>query len=501
MIATVFARLLGLGRQMIVGQLFGTTIQMDAFAAANVVTETLYLVVAGGALASAFIPVFTGLLTQGDRRGAWRLASQAANLIFVVVLLLSALTALLANPIIDYILAPEMEPAGQRLTAQLLRIMLIATVTFSVSGLLMGVLNAHQHFLLPALAPILYNFGIIGGAVFLSPRMGIHGVAVGVVVGAALHLLIQLPGLRGRDFQYAPGLGFDNPAVRQVSRLMGPRVLGLAVTRVNFWVNTNLASAFGEGSVSALDYAMRVMLLPLGVVAQAIGIAAFPTFSELVAQGDLVSVRRALASTLRSVIYLALPASVGLIILRVPIVQLLFERGEFTAQSTASVAWVLAFFALGLTGHAGLEIVVRAFYALHDTRTPVVVGSAAMALNVVLSITLSRLFLTIGWMPHGGLALANSLATLIEASWLLWLLRNRLGGVEGGWLLSGFLKSCLATAGMAGVIWLWSFVSPHGSALWLGGVGIVLGAAAYVVFAALLRVEELRSLTRVFQRG
>jgi putative peptidoglycan lipid II flippase len=161
----------------------------------------------------------------------------------------------------------------------------------------------------------------------------------------------------------------------------------------------------------------------------------------------------------------------------------------------------LAFFALGLTGHAGLEIVVRAFYALHDTRTPVVVGSAAMALNVVLSITLSRLFLTIGWMPHGGLALANSLATLIEASWLLCLLRNRLGGVEGGWLLSGFLKSCLATAGMAGVIWLWSFVSPHGSALWLGGVGIVLGAAAYLVFAALLRVEELRSLTRVFQRG
>jgi putative peptidoglycan lipid II flippase len=501
MVATVVARLLGLGRQMIVGQLFGTTIEMDAFAAANVVTETLYLVVAGGALASAFIPIFTGFLTQGDRRGAWRLASQAASLILVVVVLLSALTALLAHPIIEHMLAPSMPPAGQLLTAQLLRIMLIATVIFSVSGLLMGILNAHQHFLLPALAPILYNLGIIGGAVLLSPSMGIYGVAIGVNVGAALHFLIQLPGLRGRDFHFVPGLGLDNPAVRQVARLMGPRVLGLAVTRVNFWVNTNLASAFGAGAVSALDYAMRVMLLPLGVVAQAIGIAAFPTFSELVAQGDLVSMRRALASTLRSVIYLALPASAGLILLRVPIVQLLFERGEFTAESTASVAWVLAFFALGLTGHAGLEIVVRAFYALHDTRTPVVVGSAAMALNVALSITLSRLFLSIGWMPHGGLALANSLATLIEACWLLWLLRKRLGGVEGGWLLSGLFKSCLATAGMVGVIWLWSLISPHGSALWLGGVGIVLGAAAYLGFAALLRVEELRSLRRLFQRG
>jgi putative peptidoglycan lipid II flippase len=501
MVATVFARLLGLARQMIVGQLYGTTIEMDAFAAANVVTETLYLVVAGGALASAFIPVFTGLLTRGDRRGAWRLASQIANLIFVAVLLLSGLTALLANPIIESLLAPDMAPAGQALTAQLLRIMLLATVTFSVSGLLMGVLNAQQHFLLPALAPILYNLGIIAGAVFLSPSLGIHGVAVGVVIGAVLHLLIQLPGLRGRGFQYVGGLGLDNPAVRQVARLMGPRVLGLAVTRVNFWVNTNLASAFGEGAVSALDYAMRVMLLPLGVVAQAVGIAAFPTFSELVAQGDLAGVRRTLASTLRSVVYLALPASVGLVILRIPIVQLLFQRGEFTAESTASVAWALAFYGIGLAGHAGLEIIVRAFYALHDTKTPVVVGGGAMALNIGLSISLSRVFLSVGWMPHGGLALANSIATLIEASWLLWLLRGRLEGVEGRWLLNGFLKSGAATVGMAGVIWGWLLILPEGPALWSGGVGIVLGAAAYLAFAALLRVEELRSVRRVFQRG
>jgi putative peptidoglycan lipid II flippase len=501
MVATVLARILGLVRQMILGNLFGTTIAMDAFVAANRVPETLYLVVAGGALASAFIPVFTGLIAREDRPGAWRLASQVANLILLVVAILSLLTALLARPIVLQVLVPQMPLEGQSLTVDLLRIMLGSTVIFSVSGLLMGVLNARQHFLLPAVAPILYNLGIIGGALLLSPSLGVRGVAIGVVAGALLHLLVQLPGLRGQEASYTFGLGLENPAVRQVARLMGPRVLGLAVTQVNFWVNTNLASAFGEGAVSALEYAMRIMLLPLGVVAQAVGIAAFPTFAELVAQNEFKTVRRTLASTLRGVLYLALPATAGLILLRVPIIRLLFERGEFTAESTASVAWALAFFAAGLAGHAGLEIVVRAFYALHDTRTPVAVGSAAMALNVLLSIALSRLFAALGWMPHGGLALANSLATAIEATWLLYLLRGRLEGVEGRWLLTGVLQSALATAGMGLCLWLWLALWPDGPSLWVGGIGIVIGAIGYLAFTALLRMDELRLLRRMLNRG
>ncbi len=499
MVATVFARLLGLARQMIIGNLFGTTLAMDAFVAANRVPETLYLVVAGGALASAFIPVFTGLLTRQDRSGAWRLASQVANLIALVVTLLSLLAAVLARPIVFHLLVPKMPVEGQLLTVDLLRIMLASTVIFSVSGLLMGVLNAQQHFLLPALAPVLYNLGIIGGAVLLAPAMGVHGVAVGVVAGAILHLLVQVPGLRGQGAAYSGGLGLENPAVRQVARLMAPRVLGLAVTQVNFWVNTNLASAFGEGAVSALEYAMRLMLLPLGVLAQAVGIAAFPTFAELVAQGELETVRRTLASTLRGVLFLALPATVGLLVLRVPIVRLLFERGEFTAESTASVAWALAFFAVGLVGHAGLEIVVRAFYALHDTTTPVKVGSAAMVLNVVLSIGLSRTFEAVGWMPHGGLALANSLATLIEVGALLWLLRGRLGGVEVGWLFRGMSKAAVAAAVMGVGLWLWMTLWPDGSPLWTGGIGMGLGALLYFAAAALLRVDELRLVRRVFR--
>ncbi len=499
MAATAVARLFGLARQVIVGQMFGTTVAMDAYAAANVVPETLFLVVAGGALASAFIPVFTGLLTRGNRRGAWRLASQAANLLFVVITLLSILTAVLAEPIVARLLVPKMTPEGQALTVELLRIMLISTVIFGVSGLLMGVLNAQQHFVLPAVAPILYNLGIIGGAVLLSPTMGIHGVAVGVVAGAALHLLIQLPGLRGRGARYTAGLGLDNAAVRQVARLMGPRVVGLGVTRVNFWVNANLASAFGEGAVSALDYAMRVMLLPLGVVAQAVGIAAFPTFSELVAKGETDTVRHTLAATLRGVLYLALPASVGLVLLRVPIVQLLFERGEFDSRSTDSVAWALAFYAIGLVGHAGLEIVVRAFYALHDTKTPVLIGSAAMTLNVLLSIGLSRWFEQLGWMPHGGLALANSLATLVETAALLWLLRGRLGGIDGRWLLVGSAQIGLATAWMGLVIWLWLQLGARTAAIWQVGAGMTLGAGVYLALTALLRMQEIGVVRRALR--
>jgi putative peptidoglycan lipid II flippase len=192
---------------------------------------------------------------------------------------------------------------------------------------------------------------------------------------------------------------------------------------------------------------------------------------------------------------------VGLLVLRVPIIRLLFQRGEFTAESTTSVAWALAFFAVGLAGHAGLEIVVRAFYALHDTTTPVAVGSAAMALNVVLSIALSRAFDAAGWMAHGGLALANSLATLIEVAALLWLLRGRLGGVEGGRVLRGLGQSSLAAVGMGAGLWVWLALWPDGPVLWVGGIGIGLGALLYLGAAALLRMDELYLVRRVFRRG
>jgi putative peptidoglycan lipid II flippase len=237
-------------------------------------------------------------------------------------------------------------------------------------------------------------------------------------------------------------------------------------------------------------------------VAQAVGIAAFPTFSELAAQGKMNQVRSTLVSTLRGVLFLALPASAGLLVLRVPIIRMLFEKDEFTASSTASVAWALAFYAIGLAGHAVLEIVVRAFYAMHDTRTPVLVGTIAMALNVVLSIGLSTLFSTWGSpsVAHGGLALANSLATFFESLWLLWLLRKRLGGINGPQLLSTLVKSGLASIAMGLALEFWLRIWPNGPLLAVTGIGIGLGCMVYLVSAFILRMEELDLLKRVIRR-
>jgi putative peptidoglycan lipid II flippase len=344
------------------------------------------------------------------------------------------------------------------------------------------------------LAPSLYNLSIIGGALLLGPRLGVLGLAVGVVVGAALHLLVQVPGLLRHGARYVPTLGLDDPSVREVGRLVAPRVLGTAITQLNFVVNNSLASGMGEGAVSAINYAWLLMLLPQGVFAQAVGTAAFPTFAAQAAQGERAEMRSTLAATLRTVFSLSLPATVGLLVLGRPLVGLLFERGAFETASTEAVTWALAFYALGLVGHAGLEIIARAFYALHDTLTPVWVGGLAMGLNVALSMTLPGVFGLVGWPAYAGLALANSAATLLEMVGLLLLVRRRMGGLEGQRTLTAFARSGLASLAMGAVLLGWQAVLPGAGTLVLGGGGVVLGAAVYAGAALLLRVEELRAV-------
>jgi putative peptidoglycan lipid II flippase len=496
----VVSRVLGLVRQMVIGTLFGTSGDLDAYVAAARIPEMIFLVVAGGALGSAFIPAFTDHLTREDRTGAWRLASAIVNLALIVLTFAAGLMAVFAPLLARTVIAPGFDLPQQALTASLLRLMLISSVIFGVSGIVMGALNAHQHFLLPALASSVYNLSIIGGAALLGPRMGVRGMAVGVVVGAALHLLIQVPGLLRHGARYVPTLGLDDPSVREVGRLMAPRVLGTAVTQLNFVININLASRMGEGAVSAIYYAWLLLMLPLGVFAQAVGTAAFPTFAEQVARGERAEMRGTLAATLRAVFSLSLPATVGLLVLGRPLVGLLFERGAFEASSTEAVAWALAFYALGLVGHAGLEIVARAFYALHDTFTPVWVGGLAMGLNVALSLTLPGLFGVAGRPPYAGLALANSVATLLELVVLMVLIRRRMGSLEGRRTVVAFVKSGLAALVMGVVLLIWQTVLPDAGSLVLGGGGVVLGAAVYLGVALLLRVEELRAVVRLVLR-
>jgi putative peptidoglycan lipid II flippase len=497
MVGFGLSSLLGLANRMLYTRAFGSGQELDAFFAANRVPDILFNLMAGGALASAFLPTFAALLAQGDRARAWRLASGVGNLLILALGLAAVLVGLAAPWLVENILGRGFnDPQQIRLTVSLLRIQLVAPVIFGISGLVMAILNAKQHFLLPALAPTFHWLGWILGTLFVVPRLGISGLAWGVLVGAVLHLSIQLPGLRRMRPQYAATLGLKDPTVRMVGRLMAPRLFGVAIVQLNFLVNVILASGMAVGSLTGITLGFAIMLMPQIVIAQAVAIAALPTFSSQAARGELVEMRRSLASTLRGVIFLSLPASLGLILLRVPLVTLLFQRGEFDSNSTELVAWALLWYSTGLVGHSLVEIVSRAFYALKDTRTPVTVGAAAMALNVVLSIGLSRLFLRLGWPPHGGLALANSIATGLEAIALLWLVSRRLKGIELARIRPGIAASLLATAAMGFGLMLWLAVT-EGSSAWLvalGGVG--LGAAVYWLASLGLRSPEARQLPR-----
>jgi putative peptidoglycan lipid II flippase len=496
----ILSRLLGLGRQIIVGALFGTSGNLDAYLAANRITETVFLVVAGGALGSAFIPTFAGHLAREDHSGAWVLASAVVNLVLIVMTVTVGLIALFAPALVRTVIAPGFDPSLQRLTVRLLRLMLVTPIVFGISGIVMAALNAHQHFLLPALAPSIYNLSIIGGAVILGPRLGVVGMAVGVVAGSALHLLVQVPQLIRYGARYVPTFGLGNPNVREVGRLMAPRVLGTAVAQLNLVVNNRFATRMGEGAVSAINFAWMLMLLPQGVFAQAIGTAAFPTFAEQAARGEREKMQQALSSTLRGVFFLSIPATVGLIAVGRPTVSLLFERGAFESASTQAVAWALSFFALGLVGHAGLEIVARAFYALHDTFTPVWVGGVAMVLNVALSLTLPTVFASAHLQPFGGLALANSVATLLEFTVLLILIRQQLHGMQGRRMARAIIKSVLAALVMGAVLMGWQAALPSAGALIHGGGGIVVGLGTYLVAAYLLQSEELQIMARFVRR-
>ncbi len=493
MAGMAFSSVIGLVTTMLVSHAFGTSADLDSFYAANRLTEILFNLMAGGALASAFVPTFTEFLTHKDHEGAWKLASSVANLVLLALTFVSVLVAILAPWLVRNILAPGFEDAAQiELTVDLLRIMLLSSVIFGISGLLMGILNAHQHFALPAIAPAFYRLGWILGVWLLVPGMGIYGLGWGVVLGASLHLLVQIPGLIRRRGTYFPILGLRNPAVREVGRLMAPRLIGVAVVQVNFLVNTIIASTQPEGSLAAINFALALMIMPQAVIAQATAIAALPTFSEQVARGNLGEMRSSLATTLRGVLFLSLPASLGLVLLREPLVSLLLERGAFDIDSTGKVAWALLWYGAGLLGHSLLEIVVRAFYAMKDTRTPVLVGGIAMSLNVIFSLIFSSLFKEIGWAPHGGLALANSLATALECLALLYLIRRRLNGLGLRQMQRGIYATLGSGLVMSLMLILWLSWTAGNSTLVIGGGGILLGGAIYWIIGLIFGAPDAR---------
>jgi putative peptidoglycan lipid II flippase len=361
----------------------------------------------------------------------------------------------------------------------------------------MGMLNSHQVFLVPQLAPSMYSIGMIAGVLLLPTSWGIYRLALGALIGSALHLLVQLPTLFKLKFTYQPIFGWKIPEVRQVFRLFLPRIFGVAIVQLNFLVNTIIAMSQVEGSVSAITTAFILMLMPEMIIAQSIAIASLPSFSAQVELGKLDDMRVSLAATLRGVLLLAIPATLGLILLREPLIRFLYQNSVFTAQSTQMVAWGLLWYTAGLVGHSVVEIISRAFYALHDTRTPVIVGATAMGINLGFSFLFSWLFGQIGWLPLGGLALANSLATFLEMIVLILIMRKRLNGLEGGSVWDAVLRSLIGVAVMGASIWGWmALMQGHSAAVTALG-GLVIGAVLYGLGLILLKVPEVGIAVRV----
>jgi putative peptidoglycan lipid II flippase len=496
MVFFILSRATGLLREMVIGAQFGTSAQLDAYLAAFRLPDLIFQLVAGGALGSAFIPTFSGYWVKGDYQGAWLLFSRILNWITLILVALAALAALFAMPLVKHLIAPGFAPAQQALTADLMRWMLLGSIVFGASGLVMGALNAVQHFLLPAAAPVLYSLAILLGAWWLGPRYGVYGLAAGVVTGSAIHLLIQLPALWRRRAQYHLDITLTDPGVRQVFRLMGPRVLGLLFVQLHFLVNTILASGLDTGSLSALNYGWLLMLLPLGVFAQALATVAFPTFAAQVAAGEAEAMAATFGQILRLVLFLTIPAAAVLLALREPLIRALLQRGRFGDESTHMVAYALQFYALGLVAHAVVEIAVRGFYALHDTRTPVAIGIGAMALNIGLS------FWWVGPLGYGGLALANTAATTLEMFGLLWLLDRRMGGLDRRRLAQTLARCTAAALAAALAGWAWTHwletaeldIPPNAAAWVAAGSGLAVMSVVYLGANLLLRSEELAPL-------
>jgi putative peptidoglycan lipid II flippase len=440
------SRVLGLLRSVIIAHNFGTSPELDAYWVAFRLPDLVFQLLAGATLASAFIPTFAGVLARDGEEAAWRLASNVLNLVLIATAIFAVVAFLLA-PYIVPLLAPGLgEEAGreaelQDLSVELTRIMLLSPLFFAVSGMFMGILNARRHFLTPALAPMFYNASIIAASLISDD---VRVLAAGVVVGAALHLLVQVPDLRFAGMVYRLVADWRDAAVRQVGALMTPRILGLAATQLNFYfIAIFFASTLAGGAISALSFAWLVVMTPLGVVGMAISTAAFPTMAEQAATGS-ESLSRTLAGALRLILYLSLPAGVGLMLLAKPLVVVVLQHGEFDAESTRQTAQALVFYAAALFAHSGIEILSRGFYALGDTRTPVSIAVGAMLLNLMLAAAL------VGPLELEGLALALSLATTVEFCVLFFAIRSRIRLPAG--LAGSLIRMVIATAVMAGVV-------------------------------------------------
>jgi len=445
--ATMISRLLGLARDQVFAYLFGANNAMDAFYVAFRIPNLFRDLFAEGAMNAAFVPTFTRQLTRYGKDQAWKLANNVINTLAISTGLLVIIGIVSAGPLITFLASDYASVPGKlELTVLLTKITLPFLTFIAIAAAFMGMLNSLQRFFIPALSPAMFNISTIFCAFALVPVMSKFGlapitaIAIGTLVGGLGQLVIQWPALRKEGYRYRPVLNLGDQPLRDVLILMGPGILGVAATQVNLLVNLILATGEGTGAVSWLNYSFRLIYLPIGLFGVSIATVALPVISKHAALEKLSNVRSTVSNGLRLMLVLNIPAAVGLIVIALPIVQLIFERGNFTPSDTAATAAALIFYSPGLIGYSAVKIIAPTFYALRDSRTPVLISVGTMIFNITINMILVRVI------GYKGLALGTSIAALLNASVLFWLLRNRLGGLEGMLIGRTLLKTLIASA-------------------------------------------------------
>jgi putative peptidoglycan lipid II flippase len=499
--ATLLSRIVGFARDMVVALAFGAGVTTDAFFVAYRIPNMLRRLLGEGALSAAVVPVIAEYAMRRPPADSVRMlrALLGATLL---VLSVATLLGLALAPWVVRLMAPGFvrDPDQEALASLLTRVMFPYLALVGLSALAMGTLNAHGRFFASAFAPAIQNIGMILCVTLLASQLSppVLSLAIGVVLGGLGQLAVQLPDLRRSGCLVSPSGEVTHPAVGQVARLLLPSVVGLAAVQVNVFVNTLLASLLAPGSISFLYYADRVMEFPLGVFGIALASAALPSMARQASSGDRRSLALTLGFALRMSLFVSIPASLGLILLRIPITRVLFERGRFTAADTAATSEALLWFAVGLAGIAGARIAAQTFYAVQQPAVTVRFGVLAVAVNIVAATVLMRPF------GHAGLAAAASVAGYVNMAALLWEARRRLGPIGGTALLGAFARTTAACVPLALVCtaarWLW----PAGPGLiaeagWLL-LTILTGTAAFVATAWWLGSPEVRLATDALLR-
>ncbi len=501
-VAALASRLLGWIRLLVIGSQFGVSRELDAYFAAFRIPDAIFQLVVAGALSAALIPVFSSYRARGQDLEAWQLASSVINLVLIALAGFSLVMAIFA-PFFVPIVAPGFDAPTTELTIRMTRVMLLSPVLIGMGAVVTGILNSHGQFTVPAIAPLLYNLAIILAAIFLAPIMGVEGLAVGVAAGSLVHLAVQLPNLARVGQRYDLTIGLSHPGVRRVAWLMGPRTLGLAAGQINFLVSTVLASGLPEGSLTAYNYAFQLSQIPVGVIGVSIAVALFPTLSRDAAMGRMDAIRSQVSTAVRVLVFVAAPLTAIMVVLREPLTSVFYQYGLFGQSATDRTASALLFFAIGLVGHIVVHVLTRAFYAMQDTRTPVAWAIIAVAINVPLMAML------VGPMGVEGLALALSIASILEVIGLLWFLRRKIESVDVAGMLRTAVRS--GAAALVGAALMFGGLLVSRAALGgmlddaVGRLFVLLflsaaGISAFLLVASALRLPEVGQLGRLVAR-